>query len=67
MNGLFGILFLLLGVFGLVTPRLAWYISMGWRVENAEPTPAALMLQRVTGVFAAVIGLVLLLAAFSST
>ncbi|NMM54394.1 DUF6199 family natural product biosynthesis protein [Paenibacillus aquistagni] len=66
MNGLFGILFLLLGVFGLVTPRLAWYISMGWRVEDQEPSHAALMLQRVTGVFAAVIGLVLLLLSFST-
>lgn len=55
-----GLLLLLLGLFGAVFPRTAWYLSCGWRFKNAEPSDAALLAGRAGGAFAAVLGVVLL-------
>ncbi len=55
-----GLLLLLLGLFGAVCPRTAWHLSYGWRFKNAEPSDAALLANRAGGVFAAVLGVVLL-------
>ena len=53
------ILLLAVGVFNLVSPRTAWYLSYGWRFKNAEPSDTALVLSRVGGVIAIVLALVL--------
>lgn len=55
---LLAILLLAAGIFNLVSPRTAWYLSYGWRFKNAEPSDAALVLGRLGG------GLVTLIAVF---
>ena len=52
-------MFLLLwaiGLFNVLAPRAAWYLSYGWRFKDAEPSDAALMMARIGGVIAIIIG-----------
>ena len=59
-NPLLGLLVIAAGIFNLAVPRTAWYLSYGWRYRNAEPSDAALVLGRVGGGAAVLIGLALL-------
>ena len=59
-NPLLGLLALAAGVFNLVSPRTAWYLSYGWRFRDAEPSDEALVLGRVGGGIAVFLGLLLL-------
>ena len=55
---------LLLGVVGIwytVSPYSAWYISYGWRYKDAEPSTAALILGRVSGMLLLILSVILLL------
>ena len=53
-----GIILILLGIFDAFCPRCAWYLSYGWRFKNAEPSDTVLVVSRISGVVAIVIGLV---------
>lgn len=59
-NNLFIALILLaVGIFNVVSPHTAWYLSYGWRYKNAEPSDMALGLGRLGGIAAIVIALIL--------
>ena len=45
-----------LGLWGLIAPRSIWYISVGWRLKDAEPSETTLRVERISGGVAAVIG-----------
>ena len=50
----------LFGVIAAVFPKASWYLSYGWRFKNAEPSEAALILARVSGILVAVVSVFLL-------
>lgn len=55
---------LLLGAVGIwytVSPYSAWYMSYGWRYKDAEPSTAALVMGRVSGVLLLILSVMLLL------
>ena len=54
------VILLPLGIFSLVKPERAWYVSWGWRYKNAEPSDGALLAQRLEGVVLVVIGIVVI-------
>jgi hypothetical protein len=56
----FIILLLGIGVFNMVSPHTAWYLEYGWRYKNAEPSDLALGLNRVGGVFAIIVAIILI-------
>jgi hypothetical protein len=45
------LIFLVIGLFLLISPRKAWYIVIGWQIKNAEPTDGALKIYRLIGLF----------------
>ena len=51
-KGLVVIVLLIAGVVNLVSPRTTWHWSHGWRYKDAEPSDAALTVNRVSGVVA---------------
>ena len=57
---LFSIIFILIGLFNLAAPEAAWYLSRGWQFKDAEPSDAALVMTRIGGGAAILIGFVLL-------
>ena len=48
-----------LGLWNVLSPKSAWYISHGWRYKNAEPSDLALLIARVSGVILLVMGVFL--------
>ncbi len=55
------ILLLIIGVLNIISPKMSWYLSYGWRFRNAEPSDAALAVARIGGVIGSVAGIILLL------
>lgn len=60
-----GFLLMMLGLFNALFPYPAWYLSVGWRIKDAEPTEAALITNRAVGVIAAIVGLVIMVSSCS--
>ena len=54
------ILLIALGVFNIAAPHTAWYLEYGWRYKDAEPSDLAIGFNRLGGVIAVVIAVVLL-------
>lgn len=53
-----GLLLIPVGVFCAVWPRAAWELSHGWRFRNAEPSDAALAVNRICGVLVVLVGII---------
>ncbi|MFB9324475.1 DUF6199 family natural product biosynthesis protein [Paenibacillus aurantiacus] len=54
------ILFIILGMVGLFFPRAIWFLGVGWQFKNAEPSSAALISARITGLMTIIAGVFLL-------
>lgn len=57
MKFLIGLIALIIGVVNIASPETAWYLSDGWKYKDAEPSDEALLLTRVGGGSAILIGL----------
>jgi hypothetical protein len=55
--GFFGVIFIVIGILNIAFPTAGWYMRYGWQFKNAEPSDAALIMSRIGGVIAIVIGL----------
>ncbi|GGI11530.1 DUF6199 family natural product biosynthesis protein [Gottfriedia solisilvae] len=53
---LFPILFIIWGVIGVLFPRIWWYVGEGWKFKNVEPSSAALIMARIGGILALIVG-----------
>ncbi|MCT2536263.1 hypothetical protein NC661_13495 [Aquibacillus koreensis] len=56
-----GIVIILFGLLGAVFPQAAWYLEIGWKLRDAEPSEFALIANRFGGILAAIFGLFILL------
>ena len=54
------LLILAVGLFNLLYPYGSWYLSHGWKYKNAEPSDAALALNRLGGAVALVIAILMI-------
>ena len=54
------VILLPLGIFSLVKPERACYVSWGWRYKNAEPSDGALLAQRLEGVVLTAAGILVI-------
>ncbi|RUT47153.1 hypothetical protein EJP82_08205 [Paenibacillus anaericanus] len=66
MNGLFGFILLVIGILGVASPYSAWYLSIGWKIKDAEPSDAALAMHRTVGVIASLAGFILIVSSCAS-
>ncbi|WP_181347365.1 DUF6199 family natural product biosynthesis protein [Thalassobacillus sp. CUG 92003] len=57
----FGIVMILFGLLGAIFPHAAWYLEIGWKLRDAEPSELALIVNRVGGILASIVGLFVLL------
>lgn len=59
-----GLIFFLLviGVINTAWPQATWYLDVGWKVKDAEPSKAALIWGRVVGVALLIIAAVMMIA-----
>jgi len=59
-NILFVLVLLIFGIFNTVSPHTAWYLEYGWRYKNAEPSDAALVLNRLGGIAAIIVAVIII-------
>ncbi|BCN32870.1 DUF6199 family natural product biosynthesis protein [Anaeromicropila herbilytica] len=52
-----GILMILVGLFYIFLPKVAWYIEIGWKIKDSEPSDASLNFNRVLGVILCIVGI----------
>lgn len=57
---LLAIVLLGVGLFNILSPQTAWYLSEGWKFRDAEPSDLALGLARAGGVVCCLIGVILI-------
>jgi len=57
MSAVFAVVVILIGIFNLIAPDAAWHLSLGWQFKDAEPSDAALVMTRIGGGAAVLIGL----------
>lgn len=64
-GGLFlmSIVLLAVGMMNVASPHTAWYVEYGWRYKDAEPSDLALAANRVGGVVAIIVAVIVFLAA----
>lgn len=55
-----GLVCVALGIWGIAKPESLWYLGYGWRYRNAEPSDAALVMERLSGGLGIVVGLLLI-------
>jgi len=56
-----GILIILLGLFGTIFPHAAWFLGIGWRLQDAEPSKLALIVNRMGGILLVIVGFFVLI------
>ncbi|REK75000.1 DUF6199 family natural product biosynthesis protein [Paenibacillus paeoniae] len=66
MNGLMGFILLLFSAVAALSPQSAWYMSIGWKIKDAEPSDAALTMHRITGIIGVIVGFILIVSSCSS-
>ncbi|WP_416150168.1 DUF6199 family natural product biosynthesis protein [Salipaludibacillus sp. HK11] len=57
---LFGVVIILFGLLGAIFPQAAWYLEIGWKLRDAEPSDLALIANRVGGILASIVGLLII-------
>lgn len=50
-------LLILAGLFNVIFPRAAWFLEIGWKIKDSEPSEGALILHRVIGVILCIVGI----------
>lgn len=60
-NGVLIFVLLLLGAVNTAWPKGAWYLETGWKLRDAEPSEAVLLMNRLAGVAMLVLAGILLL------
>ncbi|ETT35161.1 DUF6199 family natural product biosynthesis protein [Paenibacillus sp. FSL H7-0942] len=49
MTGIIGVFVLIIGLIMAIWPYFAWYIRLGWKFKDAEPSDLALSAGRISG------------------
>jgi len=65
MPFLFFIILLVGGLIHILSPRTAWYMSIGWKLQDAEPSDGYLIMTRIGGVLMLVGAVIALIVGFS--
>jgi len=66
MNGLLGFIVLIFGLISVFSPHTIWYLSIGWKLKDSEPSDAALTMNRVSGVIAVFLSIIILFSSCSA-
>lgn len=60
------IILIVLGLVGIIAPEKLWYLQVGYKIKDSEPTDFALFMNRVEGIFCLGFAIFMLLFVFSS-
>ncbi|MDO5293713.1 MAG: hypothetical protein Q4F05_13315 [bacterium] len=60
VNIIFVIILAVIGVFNVIWPYISWYLGYGWRYRDTEPSDAALVFNRISGIILILIAIVMI-------
>ncbi|MCW3793282.1 hypothetical protein OM416_16950 [Paenibacillus sp. LS1] len=66
MTGIIGVLVLIIGLIMAIWPYFAWYVRLGWKFKDAEPSDLALSTGRISGIVFVIIGFILIVSSCST-
>lgn len=66
MTVVIGVLAIIIGALFAIWPYLGWYLRIGWKLKEAEPSDLAISVDRIIGVVLVIIGLVLIIPSCST-
>ncbi|MCA1292210.1 hypothetical protein LBW89_04150 [Paenibacillus sp. alder61] len=67
MAGFFGFLFIIMGLIAAIRPYSVWYLQLGWKFKDAEPSDLALRRERFAGFILVMVGVILLVSSCSGS
>ena len=56
------LLLLIVGIINTAWPQATWYLDVGWKVKDAEPSEGAIMYGRVIGIVLLIIAVIMIIA-----
>jgi hypothetical protein len=59
----FAVFLVVIGLFSLFAPRIAWFFSIGWKIRNSEPSDAYLIMNRIGGGIACIVAIIIFITA----
>lgn len=65
--GVFAFFLIIVSVFHLLAPRAAWYLHLGWKLQDAEPSEGYLTFLRFGGGIGIVVGIIMMITAISGS
>lgn len=60
-NVAISIVAIVVGIIGLAAPQALWWVEMGWMIRDAEPSDAALVVNRIIGGLLIFVGVMMLI------
>ncbi|WP_454189863.1 DUF6199 family natural product biosynthesis protein [Paenibacillus sp. Marseille-Q7038] len=66
MIGVVGCLFIIVGLIAAISPYSAWYLSVGWKFKDAEPSDLALGVERIVGIVLVIAGFIMVVSSCSA-
>ncbi|WP_339167855.1 DUF6199 family natural product biosynthesis protein [Paenibacillus sp. FSL R5-0341] len=66
MTGIIGVLVLIIGLIMAIWPYFAWYVRLGWKFKDAEPSDLALSTGRISGIVFMIVGFILIVSSCST-
>ncbi|WP_405171168.1 DUF6199 family natural product biosynthesis protein [Paenibacillus sp. FSL H8-0280] len=66
MTGIIGVVVLIIGIITAIWPYFAWYVRLGWKFKDAEPSDLALNAGRISGIVLVIVGFILIVSSCST-
>ncbi|TCZ76577.1 hypothetical protein E0485_13365 [Paenibacillus albiflavus] len=64
---IFLLIVIIFGIINIFSPQAGWYLTIGWKFKDAEPSDAALFVQRLSGIIGSIIAIIVLISTISSS
>ncbi|MCZ8514969.1 hypothetical protein O9H85_21600 [Paenibacillus filicis] len=58
---------LIIGLMNLIFPYASWFLYIGWKIRNAEPSDAYLLFSRIVGGIVSAVAIIVIVVAFVQT
>lgn len=52
-----GVILILIGLFHIIFPKAAWFMEIGWKIKDGEPSDFYLIFSRAIGVILCIVGI----------
>lgn len=66
MTGFIGIVAIIIGLIIVIWPYFAWFLQLGWMLEDSKPSDLVLSVERILGIIFVIVGFILIVSSCST-